>query len=753
MAQLKEFLYFLTDENGLCYYVDNGSVMVKAFTPLDYTPDGWMTKSIQFSRNNVFKALFRQFTTPLKFVKDGAKILRHLFYNSGIEAAAYLVILKLDPVTFTHKLYYKGEVDFSTIKDNLNFVEVSLLEAGLVKLLKANENTLYEFDINGNETVQTNMDGLELLNAYHFIIPNIGVDLDSGTGESFVVPVGFVNKEGDNYGVAGLSSTLQRDYAATVDSPFFETQFGFGITVNGSLIVSPNRNGSMQVSFVVLVAGAVVQTIYIANEAAAIGGQLYTYTINQPITLPDGASVKVRGELSTPSGDARMYFGETKLDISFTYKYRSTYVPGLTAFDLFRKIVQKIAGTSYSTVSSLLLSRPDIVITSGDGIRNLPGAKIKTSLSQFFKAMDCLLHAGMEVNGLNAVLEERTFFYDKATQILNLGAVASCTLLADSEDLFNTIKIGYASKDSKFDSINGKYEFNTTHQYTTPITRVPKSLELVNPYRADMFGIEVVRINLDAKTTSDNSADNEVFLLNVENDLAECDIDFSGSSSFKAPASIPLQVGKQYTITGTLYNNGVYTILSSTPVAVFIGDPTNEYTVAEVTTLEPLGHGFISGNFKKLLRKTYDTITGLLYPNSAFNIEFSPKRCLFAHGSFIRSIMHRLEAKQIVFQTTDKNPELLTIEAGVIRKEKGNVTIGDLPEPYFQPYIFSVQTSTPFNFAELISNTKGYLSFEWNGNTYKGFLLAGEIQPATQENKEFRLLSHPDNDLTTMIHG
>jgi hypothetical protein len=241
--------------------------------------------------------------------------------------------------------------------------------------------------------------------------------------------------------------------------------------------------------------------------------------------------------------------------------------------------------------------------------------------------------------------------------------------------------------------------------------------------------------------------------LNVDNDLAECDIDFSANNSFKAPASIPLQVGKRYTITGTNFNNGVYTILSSTPVVVFIGVPTNEYTVAEVTTLEPLGHGFISGNFKKLLRKTYDTITGLLYPASAFNIEYSPKRCLFNHGSFVRSIMHKLEVKQIVFETTDKNPELLTIEAGIIRKEKGNVTIGDLPDPYFQPYVFSVQTSTPFNFAELIANTKGYISFEWNGNTYKGFLLSGEIQPATQENKEFRLLSHPDNDLTKMIHG
>jgi hypothetical protein len=760
MAQLKEFLYFLADEQGLCYYVsDNGGVMVKAFEPLEYTPDGWMNKSIQFSRNNVFKALFRQFTTPLKFVKDGAKILRHLFYNSGIEAAAYLIILKLDPVTFTHKLYYKGEVDFSTIKDQLNFVEVSLLEAGLVKLLKANENTLYEFDINGDETVQVNMDGLELSNKLNYIIPEVSFDNLFG-GTDIFIPIGFINSEGDNYGITAQSQQVKNldGWPADIDNYLFATsEKSIDVTIKGKIQFSADSISFSTINIVRWiwngVAGATPSQANIFTITGAIANTVYEYNFNETYTVPKGGSIyfTIRG---AGGGGAPTYsFLENRLDLTFIYKYQATYVPAITAFDLFRKIVQKIAGTSYSTVSSLLLSRPDIVVTSGDGIRNLPGAKIKTSLSQFFKSMDCLLHTGMEVNGLNAVLEERTFFYDKNTEILNLGAVASCTLLANTEDLFNTIKIGYVSKDSKFDSINGKYEFNTTHQYTTPITRVPKSLELVNPYRADMFGIEVVRINLDAKTTSDNSADNEVFLLNVDNDLAECDIDFSANKSFKAPASIPLQVGKRYTITGTNFNNGVYTILSSTPVVVLIGVPTNEYTVAEVTTLEPLGHGFISGNFKKLLRKTYDTITGLLYPTSAFNIEYSPKRCLFNHGSFVRSIMHKLEVKQIVFETTDKNPELLTIEAGVIRKEKGNVTIGDLPDPYFQPYVFSVQTSTPFNFAELIANTKGYISFEWNGNTYKGFLLSGEIQPATQENKEFRLLSHPDNDLTKMIHG
>jgi len=751
----KEFLYFITSENGLCYYVaPNGSVQQGRYIPLKHTPNGWMEQSIQFQRNSTYKALFRQFTTPMKFVLDGAKILRHLFYNvQGIETPAYLVIVKLNPTTGQHNDYYKGEIDFSTIKDSLDFVEVALLEAGLAKLIKANENTLYEFDLNCDETVQVRMDGLELQNAYHYIIPNIGVDLDTDTGESFDVPVSFVNKEGDNYGVAGLSSMLARDYAGTLDNPFFETQFGFDVNIAGQLVVSPNRSGNMKVSFVVMKAGAVHQRIYIANESTAIGGQLYTYSINQPITLPDGASIKMQGELSAGSGDARMYFGETTIDLTFTYKYKETYVPGLTAFDLFRKLIQKLSSVSFSTVSQLLASRTDIVYTSGDGIRNLPAAKIKISLSSFFKSVDCLFHIGMEVNGLNAVLEPRQYFFDANTSILNLGDVESCTLTVDTEDIFNTIKIGYASKDTKFDAINGKYEFNTTHQYTTPITRLPKSLELVNPARADMYGIEVVRINLDAKKTTDSSSDNEVFILNAVDENPAITFSFETGNSFYVDNVFPIVPGRTYTISGTASNNGVFRVISVVPFTGLSGSISNLVTTVEATVSETLVTGTISGNFKKLYRKVYTSITGLLFPASAFNIELSPKRCLFAHGPFIRSVMHKLDSKQIVFQTTDKNPELSTRDGAIIRKEKGNVNIGDLGDPYFQPYVFNVRTAVPINFAELMANTKGYIDFTWNGSAYKGFLLAGEIQPATLESKEFKLLSHLANDLTKMIHG
>ncbi len=81
-----------------------------------------------------------------------------------------------------------------------------------------------------------------------------------------------------------------------------------------------------------------------------------------------------------------------------------------------------------------------------------------------------------------------------------------------AEDLiYNTIKVGYPNQN--YDDINGKDEFNTTHVYNTPLTRIAKELDLTSEYRADSYGIEFTRANLAGKKTTDSGTDNDVFII------------------------------------------------------------------------------------------------------------------------------------------------------------------------------------------------------------------------------------------------
>ncbi len=117
--------------------------------PLTHAPDGWDEQMVKYVRNKKYYGLFRSFTIPLKFVKDGALKLRKDFYTYGLDAVATLTINLLNPETDTYSVAFTGKFDFSTFKDNETFVEINLVDGGLAKLIKDNEGVEYEVIISG----------------------------------------------------------------------------------------------------------------------------------------------------------------------------------------------------------------------------------------------------------------------------------------------------------------------------------------------------------------------------------------------------------------------------------------------------------------------------------------------------------------------------------------------------------------------------------------------------------------------------
>lgn len=112
--------------------------------PLTHAPDGWNEQMVSWVRNKKYYGLFRSFTIPLKLIKDGALNLRKEFYNGGLDASASLAVNRYDPETDSYYIAYSGKFDFSTFKDNQNFVEIDLEDGGLSKLIKDNESVEYE---------------------------------------------------------------------------------------------------------------------------------------------------------------------------------------------------------------------------------------------------------------------------------------------------------------------------------------------------------------------------------------------------------------------------------------------------------------------------------------------------------------------------------------------------------------------------------------------------------------------------------
>jgi hypothetical protein len=687
-----DFLYCLTDEQGRSYRVDNGIVQtVSTPTPLPITPDGWMDKSIKFARSPKYYDMFRSFTNPLKYVKDGALIVRDQLYRYGTERKLYQVIHRLDKKFgggWVHKYFYKGELDLTQVNDEDAAVSVNIMEGDLIKLFKAFENTEFEIDIDVPEAVTVQMDGHFLNEKQNFLIPG-GI---SFTG-NHILYVSFINKEGNAFGVTPYTVNGKTGTPDVTTSPDFflasTTQsISFSNSLAGSVTFSTTNHGG-PFSYTLIMrysSGLIVELATISGSAV---GDTYTLPFNYQIDLLDGEQYF----LYAISAGTPINYIDSEFSVSFKSRYKTTYIKGLRPAYVAQKLLDKITGGGYTFNSSYLSTEwENLLITSGDAIRGynskgqlIPGfesPKLKISWSDFYDGYDvpCNLSAGIRNQQLYVNPKADAF---QAPIQQALGEVRDLVISPAKEFQYNVLKIGYPNTDTE--DVNGRDEFNVTQTYTSPITRVNKTLELVSKVIASMYEIEITRINLDGKTTTDNENDTRCFFLHVE----------------------------------------------KTPTA---------------------GTGDQPSTFYKLLRNTYTSISGLLNPQSAFNLELHPELCLKRHGNFLRSVFYWQEAGRLVYQTSNKNGNVVVTKDGQPYIGDKNILIGSLDAPLFIPLTFKAESPMPNDTVEVMDDgPNGTFTMTYSGATLYGFPMEVGIQPSNRPAQETTLLCSPQTDLTNLI--
>lgn len=485
------------------------------------------------------------------------------------------------------------------------------------------------------------------------------------------------------------------------------------------------------------------------------------------------------------------------INVEYNYVKQPTICKIITAIELGNRLVQKMANdTNYKLVSTLL-NNTSIYLTSGDAIRGFDNAKIKTNFKDFFTSFNRNLCIGLDTGTKTIYIEKRETFYDKNTLIYNLGDVKNVQVKPTNDLFFKKLKIGYTEQN--YDDLNGRDEFNTTYEFATLYTKSKKDLDITAPYRADMYGVTFTQINLEGKKTQDNGSDNDVFMLDIDTlntipEIVNYETKTLQYNSFDAV--ILKQIGQasaaftQNSINNELTFNGVAQNISFAGIVA----TTNAQAILDiyvnnihVNSFPNSGGGMLFGgninlntgdvikfvlvssipaitltgftvqfdltiNFTKRLYRfpnQSSIVTGLKYPASAFNIRLSPKRCLYNHGAWLRGIMQPYDSSKITFQTSTKN----TIIANGI-DERTDVTIGNLDINYFLPFYVQFETIVPQTLWQTINNNglKGFVQFNYKGNTYKGYIIDAAQKPADDESQTFNLLLTYDNNLNNLIN-
>lgn len=515
----RKFLYFLTNKEGKSYFVDDGIVKTTATpTPVNYAPSGWNDQVVKYTRNRTYTGIFPSYTIPLRFVKDAAKILRYRLYSYGIEDIVFLVVLRLNKLTGKHEGYFKGEIDFSKYNDTKDYFEANVTETGFFKYLKAYENTTFEIPIEGDGVENIQMDGLALTKKTNFAIVDGSAKLFWFTPKNRMHTIGcvYVNEEGTSFGYITGNSTLQDgfDEERYIIKNVSETPIVF--TLNGTFVYKIHDN-PMDINIYFKTSDNLYY--YLVDHQWKPVGE-HTVNINRQILLRPQQSLYILFERykNVNASYSKIEYKQTNISFITKTKFKTTFVKAINAFELGNRLIKKITGKDDYFLTSPLLKNCGIYLTSGDALRGFGDAKIKTTWKDFFTSMDRNENIGMGIKDKEIIIKSKNNYYTN-TLMFDLGDVSDVSLSIREDLMGSTIKIGYGNND--YDDVNGRDEFNNTHIYKTPVTRITKEIDITAKYRADPYGIEFTRINLENKTTTDSSSDNNVFMLDVYNNGSE----------------------------------------------------------------------------------------------------------------------------------------------------------------------------------------------------------------------------------------
>lgn len=760
---LKKFIFFLVEIDGRSRQIVNG-VVTSLSQPkqLSQAPDGNQEIAIGWERSQTLHGNVRMFALPFGYVMEAATILRNDFYKFNLDRVLFLLVKRLtyEWTTTTFKEYYKqiykGQLDWASAEDdqgNFRF-NIGLLEAGLQKQMKANEGTEYEipFDIDAKNV---RMDGL-------FI---------AGTFKWYVAPYeslaggypGIFQLNNDNR-IPGLAIF---DVQMTVEpSPVAPTIANLEYFAETTQDIANVHVTGLLTDFNSLGApGALSVILYVFNvptNTVRLGINLtpddpypehYNLIIDETFDLLEGDRLYLRSNSH--------FEGEGNLQLAAKSKPVASTIKGFTLFDLGMKLVEKMTGSSANFESDFLQLK-NIIITSGDGIRSIENATIKTTWRDYWKAVDVYTKAQCTITD-KVRIGPRLEAYNPAKAPISLGITKAFKVTPAIDYMWTSIKVGH--KEPQTDDTNGKFDFNSVMILTTGIEAIPdKQLDLQSPYKASPWEIEQTRANYDGKTTTDKETDNDVYALAVLPDPAgdsfESTATFQADGTPFAPGqplvnlvapSPVIQAGMKLRFVGSVLNTNDYTVAFATSwffgQLITLNEPlVNETIVVTVQILE--GQYYILDRTPVINQLIVPIDVDQETKDSVYNVPLSPKRIFNLHKGWIAGGCYGYAPGSIKFASNDRNKEL--IADGII--EKANVPIADLGDPDFIPKYMEFDTLTPVNMTETLeADTNPNMEPEWQDNKYIGFFLRGGIALNDLEEQTFKLLVAPGNNLLNLI--
>lgn len=588
-----------------------------------------------------------------------------------------------------------AEFDLTTYSHEGAAVKCTALEDSLAKWLKANEGTNIEFPDTDPNAVYVKLDGIKLHEKANYIdTPGVifsPVTLGGGADRGLTTTI-FLNKEGDSVGIS------------------FESQFQSAYPSFGDTIAQTN---------------CVVHNFYTAPIVATITGRSEFIGTSQ-----NGLWQLRRRFLLTsstiPTQDVYAYHTSGVIAVGVTdgidYTINITIPPGerLYTQSLFFGGVSGNPGVEFTDNSKFKIEFKS---------RYEP-TYIKAFRPQYLfdKFIDFVTEG-------NYTAEQSAFLEANKNIVFTCGnfirQLANSVLKWNFSDYFQFwdcfSSVGLSEIDGKVD-IAEKQNLIDTTEITTLQNVSEISVSILTDSLFNVLKIGYPPIKNDVGVLNGNEEFNTGYEFSV------------------GMVKHPGEMDKVSRIEASGYSIERLRIATVNKETTDNKSDNNIYPLAISGTLVPAS-GDIPAHYE-LDRSLNASATGLLEPETVFNIPLSPKLNFKRNGPWIHSHFYKTDTRTFNYQTVDKNNKLeFTHPTFGAIIEKAAENIGTLGDQFFVPIVFNITVPPPADLLSLLdANPLRIYQFELLGEMYKGILLEITTGMANNKAQQWELLALPDNN-------
>lgn len=298
------------------------------------------------------------------------------------------------------------------------------------------------------------------------------------------------------------------------------------------------------------------------------------------------------------------------------------------------------------------------MVTNGFQLRafDIANRSPQISLKDILTSLNALYCIGMSYEGSTMRVEQREYFYNDA-EILFIPEVSDYEEMAATELSYNNIEIGYSTYPDE--GIRLLDEFNTKHEYLSPIKRHENQFSQLSTLIGSGYAIELTRREI-FKDTQNNSTkyDDDNFIIAVRKDTPlVASVVFRASGDYFTTTianSVTLSKNDFIIITGSTFNNGTYRIIKKFLGRIYVDKPlVNETAVVTITN--------ISRPYQTEKDEPFLSVTGVVSPETSYNLRHSPKRMLMRWAKWLNGGFYYKSSGDIIQKTFVKqNGALVT---------------------------------------------------------------------------------------------